>query len=190
MDVMPFIAIDFEASCLPQYGRSFPIEVGIASPLGWNQSWLIRPHLTWEGWQWSQDAEAVHGISLERLYREGLDVRLVARLLRSAIGDSQVIADSLFDDDWSRTLFHAAGERRHITVNSISDWPEFQAVEAMRLEAAIRAADMAGPRRHRAADDARWLARLIAELNLDRNADMASMLAKSADRRLELVAIR
>ncbi len=155
---MPFIAIDFEASCLPQYGRSFPIEVGIASPLGWSQSWLIRPHPTWEGWQWSEDAEAVHGISLERLYRDGLDVRLVASLLRSSIGNSEVIADSLFDDDWSRTLFDAAGERQHVPVNSISDWPEFRAIDATRLEAAIRSADRAGPRRHRARDDARYRA--------------------------------
>lgn len=166
---MPFIAIDFEASCLPQYGRSFPIEVGIASPLGWSQSWLIRPHATWEGWQWSEEAQSLHGISLEQLHREGLDVRLVASLLRSAIGDNIVIADSLFDDDWSRALFDAAGERHHIPVRSISDWPDFQAIDARHIQTAINAADGVGPRRHRAGDDARWLASLIAALGLDRS---------------------
>lgn len=167
---MPFIAIDFEASCLPQHGRSFPIEVGIASPLGWSRSWLIRPHASWSGWRWSAQAEQLHGLSLDRLYREGLEAWQVASLLRMAIGDNDVIADSLFDDYWSRTLFDAAGEDHHLLIRSISEWPAFQAVEAARLEAAVIAADMAGPRRHRAEDDARWLARLIVELGLDSEA--------------------
>jgi hypothetical protein len=180
MAIMPFIAIDFEASCLPQYGRSFPIEVGIASPLGWSRSWLIRPHAAWMGWQWRQDAQAVHGITLEQLHREGLEAEQVASQLRSAIGDSDVVADSRLDDDWSRTLFEAAGEGSHIPVASISDWPAFQAIGAARMEAAIAAADAAGRRRHRAESDALWLARLMTELGLDRSAELASINARSS----------
>ena len=177
---MPFIAIDFEASCLPQYGRSFPIEVGIASPFGWSRSWLIRRHADWMGWQWRRDAEAVHGISLDRLHREGLEAEQVASQLRGAIGDYEVVADSRLDDYWSRTLFDAVGQSSHIPVNSISDWPEFQAIGAACMEAAIAAADAAGRRRHRAEDDALWLARLMTELGLDRRAELASINARSS----------
>ncbi|MBT2187573.1 3'-5' exonuclease [Sphingobium nicotianae] len=165
---MPFIAIDFEASCLPRYGQSFPIEVGIASPMGWSQSWLIRPHASWAGWQWSAEAESLHGISRARLEREGLDVAQVARYLKTAVGGDQVIADSCLDDDWSRILFAAAGDRHPLPVHCLADLQEFHDVEPDRLAHAMAEADVQRTRRHRAEDDARWLARLLYELGLDR----------------------
>jgi hypothetical protein len=165
---MPFIAIDFEASCLPQYGQSFPIEVGIASSMGWSQSWLIRPHARWAGWQWSAEAEALHGLSLARLEREGLEAALVASLLRTAVGDAPLIADSYFDDDWSRTLFAAAGSARHLPVHCLADLDGFHDVHPDRLRRAMAEADRQRARRHRAEGDARWLARLLSELDLDR----------------------
>ena len=39
---MGIVTIDFEASCLPQRGRSYPIEVGIAGNKG-SLAWLIQP---------------------------------------------------------------------------------------------------------------------------------------------------
>lgn len=167
---MPCVAIDFEASCLPQFGRSFPIEVGIASALGWSQSWLIRPHASWADWQWSKDAEALHGISRARLEREGLDVADVAALLRMAVGASEAIADSHFDDDWSRALYTAAGETHHLPVRCLADLRAFHAIDHERLTRALAEADLQRRRRHRAEDDARWLARLLHELGLDRGA--------------------
>ena len=41
-DFVTIIAIDFEASCLPRHGRSYPIEVGVAGD-GIERSWIIAP---------------------------------------------------------------------------------------------------------------------------------------------------
>lgn len=164
---MPFIAIDFEASCLPQHGRSFPIEVGIASSQGWSRSWLIRPHASWTGWGWTREAEALHGLSLERLHDDGMEASRVALLLRAAVGHDLVIADSHFDDAWSRTLFTAAGEHRHMAVRCLADLQAFHAVDTPVLARAIKEADRQRTCRHRAEDDARWLVRLLCELGLD-----------------------
>lgn len=163
---MSFIAIDFEASCLPQVGRSFPIEVGIAAPDGWSRAWLIRPHANWAGWQWSDDAQALHGLTLERLHDEGMDVPDVAACLREAVGGRMLVADSVLDDYWSRTLFEAAGEPAHLPVTSLGALPRFHAVDQDRIEAAVASADRNRLNRHRAADDARWLANLIADLGI------------------------
>ena len=69
---MTLIALDFEASCLPRHGRSYPIEIGIADEHGLIRSWLIRPPDAWAGWGWTQEAERLHGISKEQLARDGL----------------------------------------------------------------------------------------------------------------------
>ncbi|WP_236549427.1 hypothetical protein [Novosphingobium sp. TCA1] len=42
------ILIDFEASCLPEYGLSFPIEVAAARIDGQSRAWLIRPLPVWK----------------------------------------------------------------------------------------------------------------------------------------------
>lgn len=163
---MPFMTIDFEASCLPQYGRSFPIEVGIACPSGWSCSWLIRPHRNWAGWQWTTQAEELHGLSLDRLEREGLDVKEVAHRLRAAVGPDTLIADSHLDDQWSRILFEAAGDTPHLPVMCLADLPAFNAIGRERLIQALAEADQQRQRRHRAEDDALWLAHLINDLGL------------------------
>ena len=64
--------IDFEASCLPEYGRSFPIEVAIARTDGQSRAWLIHPFPQWLDWDWSPEAERLHGISRELLEHKGL----------------------------------------------------------------------------------------------------------------------
>lgn len=163
---MSFIAIDFEASCLPQFGRSFPIEVGIATPDGTSRSWLIRPDARWADWQWSDDAQALHGLTRARLEAEGLGAADVARQLRDAVGDRLPIADSPLDDYWARVLFEAAGDGEPLPVTTLGDLPRFRAVDPDRLQRAVASADRNRRNRHRAADDARWLASLIADLGL------------------------
>lgn len=171
---MAFIAIDFEASCLPQYGRSFPIEVGIADVSGWSRSWLIRPHASWADWQWSDEAESLHGITRENLEAEGLDVADVGARLKAAVHGRDVIADSYFDDSWSRILFEAAGDPSHLPVYCLAELRAFNDVDHGRLQDALTSVDLQRLRRHRAGDDARWLARLLAELGIDRQARIAT----------------
>src|SRR3546814_5436437 len=66
--ILTILTIDFEASCLPRHGLSYPIEVGIARE-GKARSWLIRPHDDWAGWHWSAEAEALHGLDRDRVER-------------------------------------------------------------------------------------------------------------------------
>jgi len=156
--LMSPLTIDFEASCLPRDGRSFPIEVGIADAAGRYRSWLIRPHADWVGWTWTREAERLHGISREQLERDGLPANVVLNELNTVIGDGKVIADSWLDAAWLDTLCTAAGfEARfaivHLAniVNDLDLTPE-QVVHADSTVAAMNF------RRHRAGEDARHLA--------------------------------
>ncbi|MDB5687233.1 MAG: hypothetical protein JWR77_1822 [Rhizorhabdus sp.] len=161
--VMTIVAIDFEASCLPRHGRSFPIEVGIAGDGLSSRSWLIRPHADWAGWTWTATAEAVHGLSLDRLYRDGLPAEAVAADLIEAIGDRRLIADSLLDGIWMETLMGVAG----MATPPIAHVRElFEELDARDADIVIAQAAMAARpfRRHCAGEDARWLAAMIAEV--------------------------
>ncbi len=160
---MHIVAIDFEASCLPRHGRSFPIEVGIAGDRFSSCSWLIRPHASWAGWTWTASAEAVHGLSLDRLYRDGLPAERVAAELIEAIGGRRIVADSLLDGIWMETLTGAAG----MATPPIAHVSElFEELDASDEDIAAAQAAVSGLPflRHRAGDDARWLATMIAEV--------------------------
>ena len=104
---MTILTIDFEASCLPRHGRSFPIEVGVAGG-GLSRSWLIRPAACWAGWDWTQEAEALHGISRARIERDGLPAAQVLAELVATVAGRRVIADSPLDQYWLDRLAAAA----------------------------------------------------------------------------------
>jgi len=154
------VAIDFEASCLPRHGRSFPIEVGIAAN-GRSQSWLIRPHESWAGWDWTAEAEALHGIPRERLYREGLPVEAVLDRLVAAMEGRRAVADSIIDQYWLETLAHAAGEQAPFTIDHVSMLLNEHGAGESRIASAVAYADVRHPERHRAAADAAWLSALL-----------------------------
>ncbi len=152
--------IDFEASCLPRHGRSFPIEVGVAGA-GAAESWLIRPHESWEGWDWTRQAEALHGLSLERIRDEGLPVEAVFEKLTAAVKGCRVVADSVIDQYWLETLAAAAGAAAPFFIDHVSAVLDEHGADEQRICAAVAFADERHPVRHRARCDAEWLACLI-----------------------------
>ena len=77
--------IDFEASCLPEAGESYPIEVALAKVDGSTRSWLIRPSPEWQFWDWSSEAEHLHGPQIES----------ALAMLRSAAEESPLLARAL-----------------------------------------------------------------------------------------------
>lgn len=157
---MTIVAIDFEASCLPRHGRSFPIEVGVAAG-GRSQSWLIRPHESWAGWDWTAEAQALHGLTPERLHREGLPVEAVLDRLVAAMDGHRAVADSIIDQYWLETLARAAGEPAPFLIDHVSILlDEFGAGEG-RIASAVEYADVRHPLRHRAASDAAWLSAFL-----------------------------
>lgn len=162
---MRIVAIDFEASCLPRHGRSFPIEVGIADDSGSARSWLIRPHADWAGWDWTAEAESLHGISREQLEREGLPVETVAAELATALHGRRAIADSWLDDVWMQTLAAAARVSAPARVGHVEEVIDALHAPMDAVVAVLREIETRDFAWHRAGDDARRLMAFIEALH-------------------------
>jgi hypothetical protein len=153
---MTIVAIDFEASCLPRDGRSFPIEVGICDHRG-SRSWLIRPDDAWSGWDWTAQAEALHGLAKERLLAEGLPAGRVMAELAEAVGGRRLVADSGIDRYWMETLARAAGWSVAPGIAHVGAVLDETGATSERIADACDLADRLQRERHRAEADARWL---------------------------------
>lgn len=104
------VFLDFEASSLGK--RSFPVEVGWVWEDGREEIHLIRPALDWT--EWSAEAEAIHGLSRERLEREGEPHGEVARrMLAELTGHVLYASAPSWDGQWLSRLLRAAGQPRH-----------------------------------------------------------------------------
>ena len=109
--------IDFEASSLDLIA-GYPIEVGVCMPDGQLHSWLIQPHVLWL--DWSTSAERIHGISRDRLKREGRPVAEVANALNKLL-TGQVFCDAwTFDSFWLHRLYKTAHVRPQFQLESIA----------------------------------------------------------------------
>jgi hypothetical protein len=161
---LTILTIDFEASCLPRHGLSYPIEVGIAGD-GQAQSWLIRPHDDWAGWHWSAEAEGLHGLSFAQVERDGLPVETVLAELAAAAEGHRLVADSVIDQYWLETLADAAGQATPFMIDHVSLLLDEQRAGERRIMEAVAFADGQYPVRHRAASDALWLSSLLDHLS-------------------------
>jgi len=150
--------IDFEASCLPEYGQSFPIEVALAEVHGESRMWLIRPAPEWEYWDWSPEAEALHGLSRAQIEREGLPVEQVLAELTEAAEGCEVYADADLDAFWLETLAQAAGKPGPFPVRYMGELLEELGIERPQVVEALAEARRQLPREHAARDDALRLA--------------------------------
>lgn len=160
---MSILTIDFEASCLPRHGRSFPIEVGVAVA-GWSSSWLIRPHRDWADWTWTQEAQALHGLDRTTIAQKGLDADVVLALLGDAAVGRRVVADSRIDQQWLDTLAAAAGRPVPFMIEHVSTIVAEWGADDAHVRQAMALADRRCPARHRAGTDALWLATMLAHL--------------------------
>lgn len=156
--------IDFEASCLPTPAHeSFPVEIGVAFVETVEiRSWLIRPIPDWltTGY-WDPAAERLHGLSIDQLLGEGLDVETVRQELSSAVSDHIVISDNRwYEQTWAEILYDATPpfqiesheavlyERTPLPIAAFKDM----------VRDAEQAALIHCPKQHRAGPDAHWLA--------------------------------
>jgi hypothetical protein len=104
------IFLDFEASSLSH--DSYPIEIGWAAEDGSSEAHLIRPAPDWT--DWDPSAEAIHGISLQRLITEGEPHDEVARRALEALKPHEVyVSAPSWDGKWMSVLLRAAGLPRH-----------------------------------------------------------------------------
>jgi hypothetical protein len=161
---MHLTAIDFEASCLPRAGRSFPIEVGISDERG-GRSWLIRPRMDWAGWGWTVEAERLHGIDRAMLDRLGVPADQVAAELADAVCGRQLLADSILDEQWLAVLLGSpTGRTPRLPIVQIGTILSALHTPDAEIEAACAALAQQPFRRHRAGDDARWLYGFVTSL--------------------------
>ena len=80
---------------------------------------LIRPTTDWiETGVWSRSSEAVHGIPLEVVRREGKPIEVVCDWLNGLLGSSTIVATDAprYDQDWLDTLFAAADREQKFRI--------------------------------------------------------------------------
>lgn len=153
--------IDFEASCLPDYGNSYPIEVALAPVDGESRYWLIRPTPLWETWEWSDEAESMHCISHLLLAEEGKPPAQVVTELAAAAEGYEVYADSDLDAYWLEILAHGAKAKLPFTIRHVGQLMGELGVTRAQVDAALDHAQELLPREHVARDDALRLAAAI-----------------------------
>jgi DNA polymerase III epsilon subunit-like protein len=157
------VFLDFEASSLSK--KSYPIEVAWITEKGDTFSALLRPIRDWT--DWSADAERTHGISKERLIREGQPVNEVAhRMVKALRGHDLFASAPSWDGKWLSVLLRAAGLPRHTLRLQLSDdafrraargilLPGTEEEEIARLVEEVIAETEPTTPAHRALDDAR-----------------------------------
>jgi hypothetical protein len=150
--------IDFEASCLPEAGDSYPIEVALAKVDGSTRSWLIRPSPDWQFWDWSKEAEHLHGISREMLHEHGQHPDEVLEELIAEAGDCAIYADCDLDAYWLETLAQACERSPPFTVRYLGELLCAQGVSRGDVVSALDRARRLLPAEHVARDDASRLA--------------------------------
>ncbi len=150
--------IDFEASCLPNDGLSYPIEVAVARVGGRSRSWLIKPAPGWFYWDWSSEAEALHGISREMLKTRGIPAAQVLDELAREVAGCRVYADSDLDSYWLETLAEACGRPAPFPVLYLGELFHEMRTDRVAIERAEEAALARLPQEHVARHDARRLA--------------------------------
>jgi len=105
------VFLDFEASSLGK--KSYPIEVGWVFEDGRERDYLIRPAPGWT--EWDPGAEAMHGISRERLLAEGTPHEVVCdRLVQLFAGNVVYASSPPWDGKWLSMLLRGAGRPRHL----------------------------------------------------------------------------
>lgn len=145
--------MDIEAS---GFGRgSYPIEVGYILENGDTYCSLIRPMEDWS--HWDVEAENLHGITRDALFKHGRAALDIARQLNEALKGMTLYSDAWGQDNsWLQRLFHDVGVwptfklesiRCIISESQIEFWNG--ARKEVELELAIP--------RHRASSDARLI---------------------------------
>lgn len=146
--------IDFEASSLDLLS-SYPIEVGVCMPDGTLHSWLIKPHVLWL--DWSDSAQAIHGISRQQLEKEGKNISTVAQALNSLLGTDFVYCDAwTFDCFWLHRLYKSAQMKPTFHLESVSAMLSEHQIERWLPTRQEVVKDL-NLTTHRAANDARIL---------------------------------
>ncbi|NOZ52218.1 MAG: hypothetical protein GXP08_03580 [Gammaproteobacteria bacterium] len=145
------IIIDIEAS---GFGKgSYPIEVGVVNEVQKTYCSLVRPAPGWT--HWSDEAQAIHGISKETLNKHGKDVADIAIQLNDMLAGNIVYSDAWGNDQsWLSYLFYTANLAQRFKLESIvSLLSEQHMAKWHRTKRDVMS--RLGEQRHRASNDAK-----------------------------------
>ena len=110
------IIIDIEASGFG--GDSYPIEIGLAFSAKQRFCRLIRPQADWL--HWSEEAQALHGISRAVLVDKGVNVNRVCLELNQLLDTKTVYSDGwVVDSPWLNRLYESAGISRSFKISAL-----------------------------------------------------------------------
>jgi hypothetical protein len=116
-----YVYIDFEASGLHEH--SFPIEVAWAGPGLEEKTFFIKPHPTWFRDQWDDNAELLHGISLNNIDANGIAPNHIAQQLELDCRGKVLLSDGVeFDQNWLAMLFEASGLQSPYRIMDVQVW--------------------------------------------------------------------
>lgn len=160
--------IDFEASCLPEAGESYPIEVALAKVDGSTRSWLIRPIPEWQYWDWSSEAERLHGISRQMLLDHGQRPDVVLDELLAEAAGCEIYADCDLDAYWLETLAQACDRTAPFPVRYLGELLCARGLSRSDVVSALERAKRLLPAEHVARDDASRLALALRLMSLSR----------------------
>lgn len=162
------IFIDVEASGITT--GCYPIEVGWARAEAENgvvrlhaRSILIRPSDAWrsESWRWDLASVAAHGLTMDTLLRDGMDVDTVCEVLDGAFSGEVLATDTGsgdWDDGWLQMLYEAAGRNRPWEIpetksgGQVAAHLRLKSLDPRAIRPALR--HWAPPHSHAAAEDA------------------------------------
>lgn len=110
------IIIDIEAS---GFGSdSYPIEIGVALSAIERFCRLIKPQPSWQ--HWSEEAEALHGISRHVLATTGVNATQVCLELNQLLYEQTVYSDGwVVDSPWLNRLYEGAGMAMEFKVSPL-----------------------------------------------------------------------
>lgn len=135
-------------------------------PDGSIEAHLILP--TWEWTEWSDSAEAVHGISRNLLKSQGKSVWVVAARMNECLSGPTYSDAPSFDEMWLTRLFEQSSDEPNFELRHFDSlFPNILPERLMELMPEAR--ELAGGQQHRAGDDVRFLVELyrLAKRHMD-----------------------
>lgn len=99
----PVLFLSVQSSAIDGY----PVEIAwAAADLQSGEAWLVKPAPAWDDLPWSQEAEALHGLTPERLEADGVEPRRIcARLMEDLAGCVVACEHAELVRGWLRMLF-------------------------------------------------------------------------------------
>jgi hypothetical protein len=161
--VLPFYAIDFEASSLSE--KSYPIEVAWGNSQASIKSRLINPKNIPNWVEWDHSSEAIHGIKRDELLKLGISPNVVAKEMVKDLSGKLVLADGgSHDVKWKNRLLAVTKYKEDIITITDYNWYCLEMLNTLKVSAPsvhfLAARDKfeeSNPRPHRAAGDVEWI---------------------------------